>query len=61
MCSFHVLRLLPPGSEFSLRGNIDSRVTDRVDLHIYTYCQYASFLYLCVCGSLVAFVLSIHS
>ncbi len=36
MCSFQVLRLLHPGSEVSPIGNIDSRVTDGVILHIYT-------------------------
>lgn len=53
MCSFQVLRLLPSGSEVSPGGNIDSRVTDGVILHIYSRCM------LCMC--LVAFVKSSRS
>lgn len=58
MCSFQVLRLLPPGSEVFPGGNIDSRVTDGVILHIYTLKQsvHVFYIFMSMCVCLVVFV-----
>lgn len=58
MYLFQLLCLLPFGCETFLPGNIDSRVTDWVIMHIYSLkmCMHDSQLFISTCVVLLVFV-----